>query len=360
MECDASHRVIANRFRLGVTAGIIAVCLIAVLTLLFINRTVSLDENPAQGHSGKHEKSRHAMTLPAGESGTVPSPDKPALERSSAGREIPNATHPVQSPADGVTHSAKTTPASPGGAAATSPGMGSAYGTGVIVGKILVKGTPPAETRITVSDPRCGTLGVDGTPTTTFYRIAPDGGLADVFIHITGGLPEVVYQPPAAPLLIDQLNCWFSPYVSGAQTGQTILVRNSDKTLHNVHWTPTAAGNRESNRAQLPGGADQSYSFPSEETFVRLKCDVHPWMIAYVGVVRHPFFAVTDAKGEFAIRDLPEGEFTLNVTHRKTHPTGRGLAIQVKVEADKTTPVVLTIDLDNPQQALPGNVAGRN
>src|ERR1700758_1873458 len=105
----------------------------------------------------------------------------------------------------------------------------------------------------------------------------------------------------APPLVLDQKGCMYVPYIAAVQTGQKIVVRNSDPGLHNVHPTPEANGNEEKNLAQPPGTPDLEFMFPAAENFVRFKCDVHPWMYAYVTVVDHPYFAVTDKDGKFRI-----------------------------------------------------------
>lgn len=184
-----------------------------------------------------------------------------------------------------------------------------------ITGKVTLKGTPPAEKDLPL-DPTCGKLWPNEKPKTRFYVAGADGGLADVFVYLKQAPAK---EAPAKPAILDQKGCEYSPYILGAQVGQKILIRNSDPVLHNVHATPKA--NKEFNLAQMAGGKDIERSFDQSEVFVRFKCDVHPWMFAYVGIVPHGYFAVTDKEGKYKIEGVPAGKYTLVSFHRKAHGT---------------------------------------
>jgi len=188
---------------------------------------------------------------------------------------------------------------------------------GDIKGKITLKGTPPPGPVLPL-DPSCGKLHPAGSkPTMPFYVVAKDGGLADVFVTLEG-VPANSTGPSAKPAVIDQKGCEYHPYVLGAQTGQTITVKNSDPLLHNVHPTPKPGSkNKEANKAQLPNGPDLNFTFESPEEFLRFKCDVHPWMFAYVNVSPHPYFAVSEEGGSFTIANVPPGKYKIKAKHRK-------------------------------------------
>jgi plastocyanin len=199
-----------------------------------------------------------------------------------------------------------------------------------ITGTVTLNGTPPAEKPITPlkEDPTCGKLHPE-TPTTHFYVVGPNKELADVVVMVKGVTGKST-GASATPAVIDQKGCTYTPQILAVQTGQKLIIKNSDPVLHNVHTTPTAAGNKEENQAQMPNGPDLSMSFPAPETFLRFKCDVHPWMFAWVTIVDHPYFAVTGKDGAFKISNVPPGKYTLSALHRKAAPAGVDKEIEVK------------------------------
>ncbi len=203
-----------------------------------------------------------------------------------------------------------------------------AVAAGDITGKITLKGAPPPEKEITL-DATCGKHHTAPVKT-RFYVVGPDGVLADTVVMLKG-ISGKSTGASAEPLVIDQKGCEYIPYVAVAQTGQKIVVKNSDPVLHNVHPTPvnTAGGNKEENKAQLAGGADLSFSFPAAENFLRFKCDVHPWMFSYVTITDHPYVAVSGKDGAFKIANVPPGKYTLVALHRKAAPTGMEQEIEV-------------------------------
>jgi plastocyanin len=187
-----------------------------------------------------------------------------------------------------------------------------------LTGTVTLKGTPPAEKEITPlkEDANCGKL-VAATPKTTHYVVGAKGELANAIIIVKGVPGAKSTGASAAPAVMDQKSCLYVPHILAVQTGQKITIKNSDPVLHNVHTTPAVAGNEEKNLAQLAGAADINLSFTKEESFLRFKCDVHPWMFAYVTVVDHPYFAVSGADGTFKITGLPAGKYTVEAQHRK-------------------------------------------
>ncbi|MEO6626037.1 MAG: hypothetical protein ABIN37_14565 [Burkholderiaceae bacterium] len=196
-----------------------------------------------------------------------------------------------------------------------------------ITGKITLKGTPAPEKELPL-DVMCGKLHTGPKPTTRFY-VVKGGALADVTVSLKEPTGKSA-GASAAPLVIDQKGCEYAPYVNAAQTGQKISVKNSDPVLHNVHPTPvnSAGGNKEVNKAQMPKGADLTFEFPAAEPFLRFKCDMHPWMFSYVSIFDHPYFAVSGADGSFAIKNVPDGKYTLVVAHRKAGTVEK--AVEVK------------------------------
>ena len=140
-------------------------------------------------------------------------------------------------------------------------------------------------------------------------------GLRNVFVYVKDGLDQRTYAVPATPVMLDQKGCQYVPHVVGAQVGQTIKVANSDTALHNVHALPAA--NREFNFSQPAKVPPVDRVFAAPEIGIPIKCDVHGWMNAYVGVVDNPYFAVTDKDGKFSLKGLPPGTYTVEAWHEK-------------------------------------------
>jgi plastocyanin len=186
-----------------------------------------------------------------------------------------------------------------------------------ITGVITLKGTPPAEKEITplMENPDCAKMHAT-TPTTHFYVVGAKGELADVVVSLKGvtGKSTGASAPPA---VLDQKGCLYTPTILAIQTGQKLVVKNSDPCVHNVHATPAVPGNPETNQGQAPGAADLTYTFAQPEMFLRFKCDVHPWMFAWVSVFDSPYFCVSDKDGKFVIKNVPPGKYTVEAAHRK-------------------------------------------
>jgi len=191
----------------------------------------------------------------------------------------------------------------------------SVAGTGGIAGKTTLSGTPPAEVPIKFdADPKCKTMH-SASATTRHYVVDGSGNLANVFVYVKEGLAGKKFPAPSSAVVLDQQACLYQPYVLGLQAGQTLTIQNSDDTLHNVH--ALGKNNPEFNIAQPVKGVKTDKQFTKTEVFLKFKCDVHPWMFAYIGVVEHPFFAVTGADGSFKIAGVPDGDYTIAAMHPK-------------------------------------------
>lgn len=187
---------------------------------------------------------------------------------------------------------------------------------GDITGTITLKGTAPAERELTpIRDtPDCSAMYPGALPKTRFYVVGAGGELADVIVYLKG-VPSASTGASAAPVLLNQEGCLYTPQILAVQTGQKVIVKNSDPCVHNVHTKPTA--NPESNQVQMAGGQDLTFTFDKPEPFLKFQCDVHPWMFAWVSVFDHPYFAVSQADGKFTIKNVPPGKYTLAAAHRK-------------------------------------------
>lgn len=207
-----------------------------------------------------------------------------------------------------------------------------------ITGTVTLNGTPPAEREITPleNDPVCGKMH-EGKVFTQFYSVGANKGLADVVVMLKG-VPAKAADDSAAPAVLDQKGCLYDPQILAIQTGQKLIVKNSDPAsvpMHNVHINPTADANKEAystriSQPQMSGGADLTYSFTAPENFMKFQCDVHPWMFAWVTVVDNPYFAVTDKDGKYTIKNVPPGNYKIVALHRKASPTGVEKDVDVK------------------------------
>jgi len=184
---------------------------------------------------------------------------------------------------------------------------------GTITGRITFTGQPPkAEVLRMGNDTACvATAGPN--PQSEAVLVGADGGLKNVFVHIRDNFDEYTFDMPAGPVTMDQKGCVYAPRVFGVRVGQPIEILNSDATVHNVHALPMQ--NQEFNESQPRQGMRTSKIFTVPEVMVRFKCDFHGWMAAYVGVMAHPFFAVTDASGAFSLTGLPPGTYTIEAWH---------------------------------------------
>jgi plastocyanin len=183
------------------------------------------------------------------------------------------------------------------------------------------------------ADPMC-MKATDGAHATDEAVIAAtDGSLANVFVELVGTFPDT--PVPAEPVFVDQHGCTYAPRVVGLRAGQALQVRNSDDGLHNVHGIST---DRDTFNVSQPVSGMVNTFRPHDAGILRLKCDVHTWMVAFVGVANHPYFAVTAVDGAFALRDVPVGTYELRAWHERLGTTSS----QVRVDADREVNVDVT------------------
>ncbi len=186
-------------------------------------------------------------------------------------------------------------------------------GTASITGSITFLGTAPEMPRIR-QDRECS--GLNEMPVMAETVIVNENGmLKNVFVHVTEGLGEYSFTPPAEPVVFDQRGCTYSPHVFGIQVGQDLKILNSDPLLHNIH--ALAKENRPFNFGMPNKGDERIRSFRVSEVMMKIKCDVHPWMGGYAGVVDHPFYDVSGDDGGFMIENLPPGEYVIEAWHEE-------------------------------------------
>ena len=145
-------------------------------------------------------------------------------------------------------------------------------------------------------------------------QVNENGTLKNVFVWIKQGLEDYSFETPEQPVILDQNGCIYSPRVFGVQTGQPLKMLNSDPITHNIHPIPEL--NREWNETQAPA-QDKVKSFPRREVMISVKCNIHPWMKCYIGVLPHPYFHVTGDEGSFELANLPPGKYIIEAWHEK-------------------------------------------
>ena len=187
---------------------------------------------------------------------------------------------------------------------------------GGVAGKVVFSGKPPTQPAPKMgADPAC-VVGETPNPKGDAILVDAKGDVQNVFVYVKDGLDaSYTFDVPTAPVVMEQKGCRYLPRVFGVRAGQPIEIVNDDATIHNVHALPKV--NQEFNKGQPVQGGRMTHTFTVPETMVRFKCDVHGWMTAYVGVMAHPFFAVTGSDGSFAIKGLPAGTYTIEAWHEQ-------------------------------------------
>ena len=184
-----------------------------------------------------------------------------------------------------------------------------------IAGRVVLDGVATPAERIRLdADPQCLALAQGDMQYDESLLTGEGRGVPNAFVYVQQGLSQA-YAPPEQAVVLDQQKCRYVPRVLGLQVGQTLTIRNSDPLLHTVR--ADASANARFNVATPLQGMEVSRTFLAAEVMVPVKCDMHPWMHAYVGVLDHPFFAVTDGNGAFTIANLPPGTFTIGVWHER-------------------------------------------
>jgi plastocyanin len=198
-----------------------------------------------------------------------------------------------------------------------------------VAGKITLEGTLPANQPIRMNaDPACVAANKGQTPTQETF-VGEGGSLGNVFVYVQSGL-NGSFPAPTSAVVLDQKGCRYIPHVFGVQVGQPIEILNSDPTLHNIHALPKT--NQEFNTAQPIQGMKTTHTFTAKENdvVVPFKCDVHGWMNAYVGVLDHPYFAVSKPDGSFSIANLPPGTYAVTAWHERLGTQTQNITVAAK------------------------------
>lgn len=207
-----------------------------------------------------------------------------------------------------------------GSATAGGPKYAPTGKEGTLTGSIALTGTAPEPKPISMDqDPVCAS----SNPNAVSQDVVVAGGkVGNVFVYVKDGktadgksITNFSFDPPGEPRILDQKGCQYLPHVVGIQTGQKLSVTNSDPTAHNVN----VQGNKNPkfNQSQPPSAAPIEKTFTQPEVLVPVKCNQHPWMKSYIGVMRHPFYAVSGADGKFEIKGLPPGTYNVVAWHER-------------------------------------------
>ena len=209
---------------------------------------------------------------------------------------------------------------------------------GTITGTVTYDDKVPSFKPIQMgADPACAKM--HDSPVEPDLLVLGSGNtMANVFVQVKNA-PAASGAPPSQPVVIDQKGCMYHPHVVGVRVGQPLQFRNSDGILHNVHGLPKE--NREFNLGMPATLKEKDTTFNKPEPLFPVKCDVHPWMNAYVAVMTHPYFDVTDEDGTFTLEGLPDGTYTVEAWHEKLGTRTQ----EVTVQGGKAAPAAFSFKI---------------
>jgi hypothetical protein len=193
-------------------------------------------------------------------------------------------------------------------------------------GTVQIKGPIPKPKRIRMNDKEnhCSAK-VRGEIDAEDIVANPKGFVKWAFVYVKSGLEGKKFDVPKTPVMVQQQTCTYVPRVAGLMVGQDLLIRSGDPVIHIPHVNPK--NNKEWGFSQAKVGDERTKQFTAPEVMVRLICDVHNWMEAWIGVLDHPFHAVTDAAGKFEIKNLPPGKYTIEVWHELYQPVTQEIEV---------------------------------
>jgi hypothetical protein len=306
-----------NTQRATFALSLATLCLVVVL-LFVVLRQESQNSNPptSQGllEPGPPWRANHLLQSP--QNSRSSSLSVPVGETSSRGLSQPDS--PIVAPPPAKPETRTEPPISPPsqkeptGVAAPIVVQVSRNGA-TITGKVQWQGAVPKLRNISFdADPHCAEMHPNPVPSENVV-VNENGSLRNVFVYVKEGLEGLAFETPNTAVTLEQRGCLYQPHVLGIMTHQPLKIVNNDNTLHNIHVLPRF--NREFNIGQPNEGMSTTRAFDNSEVMVPVKCDVHPWMKAYIGVLEHPFFSVTGDDGTFRIEGLPPGSFLVEAWH---------------------------------------------
>jgi hypothetical protein len=195
-----------------------------------------------------------------------------------------------------------------------APAAQAPSGTARIVIKVMLSGKPPAAAKLPMAaDATCVTQNGGKAVLDPTVEADANGNLKDVLVYVKDVVGS--YPAPTTAFTLDQSGCMYKPHVFGVRAGQPVEILNSDPTLHNIHPLPRV--NPGFNIGQPVKGLKSIKTFAKPEAPFHVKCDVHGWMSAYIGVFSHPFFGVSNDTGQVELQNLPAGTFQIQAWQEK-------------------------------------------
>jgi plastocyanin len=212
------------------------------------------------------------------------------------------------------------------------PGLGLC---GAIKGKVVIVGALPAVKKVdvTIDQYVCG-----NTKEAEELVVSPQRELKNAVVWLENPPPGAAWPDQAKKVEMDQSKCVFIPHLLIVPVGGTVDFLNSDRLLHNIHTTPKV--NPAINRTQ-PKDRTIPFTFNTPE-IVRINCDLHSWMQAWVVVAAHPYYAITGADGQFSFDNLPPGQYNLQVWHERLG------TVPAKVTVGDQQPARVTVEMKLP------------
>ncbi len=190
-----------------------------------------------------------------------------------------------------------------------------AFADGSVTGTVKFEGKAPKQRTINMEADAICLAAHKGSVSANTFILGEGNTLGNVFVYVKSGLPKANWALPTEAVVIDQKGCNYSPHVLGVMVGQKVKILNPDGTLHNVHGMCKI--NQEFNAAMPNFRKEMEKVFNKPEFMFPIRCDVHPWMVAWMAVMPHPFFTVTTADGKFEIKNLPAGTYEIEAWHEK-------------------------------------------
>jgi plastocyanin len=193
---------------------------------------------------------------------------------------------------------------------------GAVFAASTITGTVTFDGkVPPLKPLSMDADPACAKKHSKPVPS-EMLALGTGNTMGNILVWVSKGVPAgKTYPAPKTPVTLDQQGCVYVPHVQGIMVGQSYRILNSDGVLHNVHALPKV--NPAFNKPMPPTLKETTTTFTKPEPVFQIKCDVHPWMNAYIGVFTHPFFSATATDGKFTISGLDPGTYEITAWHER-------------------------------------------